>query len=561
MARYKKIIKVLHYQNLRLGFFVLITLAFSQAILESLLILIIPSILNILVFNEKAIIQIGKLTFNFDIYSDLTLAIFALSFVIVKNLFNLFFFFNFAKYIAKVQNLLNQAIFSKQINKSYDSFFKVNSSEYIKNLTHDSNNYINFSISPLITLITELLIVFFIFITLLIVNLKLTIFFIFISLFVYLVFNIFTKKILLKAGESNQKKQAELIKIMKETYSSFKEIYLYNLQPYFNSIFKNASNLLSLGISKNIFYGNIPRVLIESVFLIFIISSLAFMINLKTSSLIITFGTFGFAAIRLIPSLTKILVSLSSIKFGNSSCEVIIGLLKTKYDNNLKITPKSLEYSDDIILSDVSYGYNDKLIFKNIDLKINSKDFVGIIGESGSGKTTLINIMLGLISPNKGEVLSNNYSIFISPKLWHSNIGYIPQSINLIDENIYKNIALGVNEKLIDKNKINLILEQLSISNLKNTHDHKEFLLGENSFRISGGQSQRIGIAKALYREPKILILDEFTSALDDENQSNILKIISSLGITTIMATHRLNSLGNCNKIFKLENKLITQIK
>jgi ABC-type bacteriocin/lantibiotic exporter with double-glycine peptidase domain len=213
------------------------------------------------------------------------------------------------------------------------------------------------------------------------------------------------------------------------------------------------------------------------------------------------------------------------------------------------------------MLSDISHKYDDKLILNNVNLSINSKDFVAIIGDSGSGKTTLLNIMLGLINPQTGSVTSNDYSISNSPNLWRSTIGYVPQSINLIDENIYKNIALGIEDSLMNKKKIDSILDRLSIINLTKKSDGKELLLGENSQNISGGQNQRIGIAKALYRDPKILILDEFTSALDNENQEKILNTIKKLDVTVIMATHRLNSLTYCNKVFKLQKNLLTQIK
>lgn len=558
---YSNIIRVLKSKSLKSGLLIIIILALIQAILESLVIFILPNILKTLIFNEPTVISIKNFSFNFHDYDYVTLTIFCITFIVIKNIFNLFYFFCFSKYIAKTQSFLNTNIFSTQMKKSYDSFMKINSSEYIKNVTHDSSNYINFSITPLITLIAEFLIMLFIFITLLFINFKFTIFFVFLSMIIYFLFNVFTKKILVSAGQTNQKKQAELVKLMKESYLSFKEIYLYNLQAYFVSNFKKMSDLLASGISKNIFYGNIPRILIESLFIIFILVSLSLMLNYKTSELVVIFGTFGFAALRLIPSLSKVFVSISSIKFGSSSCEVLDELLSLKKKNDLRISPLYAEYTDSLILSDISHKYDDKLILNNVNLSINSKDFVAIIGDSGSGKTTLLNIMLGLINPQTGSVTSNDYSISNSPNLWRSTIGYVPQSINLIDENIYKNIALGIEDSLINKKKIDSILDRLSIINLTKKSDGKELLLGENSQNISGGQNQRIGIAKALYRDPKILILDEFTSALDNENQEKILNTIKKLDVTVIMATHRLNSLTYCNKVFKLQKNLLTQIK
>jgi ABC-type bacteriocin/lantibiotic exporter with double-glycine peptidase domain len=249
------------------------------------------------------------------------------------------------------------------------------------------------------------------------------------------------------------------------------------------------------------------------------------------------------------------------MRFGASSCNVLDSLVSVQYDNLNEDCPHEVKYNDSVNLVNVSHKYQKEIILNNININIASKDFVAIIGNSGSGKTTLLNIILGLIKPEIGNVVSNNISIYKSEKTWRSNIGYVPQSINLIDKNIFKNIALGQMENLINKQKINTLLKDLSIADLIQDSNEKEFALGENANKISGGQNQRIGIAKALYRDPKILILDEFTSALDEENQDKILKLIKKLDITVIMATHRLNSLSYCNKVFEIRNHKLVQIK
>ena len=561
MNRYIKIFKIIDNKKLKISLVFIIILALIQAILESLVILIIPNIFKTLIFNESTLFEIKNYSFDLKDFHYLSLTLFCIGFIIFKNLFNLFYYSKFSNYIAKTRSYLNTKIFSAQIKKSYELFILNNTSEYIKNITHDSNNYINFSITSIITLITEFLIILCIFITLLIINFKFTLFFIFLSIFIFLLFNLFTKKILVTAGQINQEKQAQLVKLIKESYASFKEIYLYNLQNYFIQKFKKMSDLLALGISKNIFYGNIPRILIESLFIIFILISLIFMLNYRTSELIMTFGTFGFAALRLIPSISKIFVSLSSIKFASSSCDVLHTLFNSKYAINKDDKLTLVNYSDEINLTNISHSYENKKVLDDINLSIRSKDFVAIIGDSGSGKTTLLNIILGLIKPDEGSVTSSNNSINLSLNSWHGIIGYVPQSINLIDDNIYKNIALGIEENIIDKEKIDLILDKLSIKNLIEKSNGKELFLGEDSQNISGGQNQRIGIAKALYRDPKILILDEFTSALDNKNQDKILLAIKKLNITVIMATHRLNILTHCNKVFKIDNQSIIQIK
>jgi len=561
ITTYTNILYPLKEKRLKNRIFLTVLLSIIQAILESIIILAIPLVLKTLIFKDTHPFKFGSFELNFHGIDPLTLSLICILALVLKNTYTLFFNFYSSKFIAQTHSKLNTNIFSIHLNKPYKLFVETNTSEYIKNITHDIHNYINFSLSPLITLISEFLILFFIFITLLTIDFKLTIIFLFSSIFTYLIFNFFTKKIILQAGQANQMQQSELLRYIKDTYASFKEIYLYNLQIHFISNVEKISQTLASGISKNIFYGNLPRVIIESFFMIFILLSLILTLNYSTSELVITFGAFGFAALRLIPSLSKIFVSISSIRFGVSSCNVLNSLVDLKYDNLSEDCPHEVKYDDSVNLINVSHKYEKEIILNNINLNINSKDFVAIIGDSGSGKTTLLNIILGLIKPETGTVVSNNISIYKSKKKWRSTIGYVPQSINLIDKNIFKNIALGQMENLIDKQKINNLLKDLSISDLALDSSGKYFMLGENANKISGGQSQRIGIAKALYKDPKILILDEFTSSLDNENQDKILKLIKELDITVIMATHRLNSLFYCNKIFEIKNHILVQVK
>lgn len=560
ISSYINIIKIIKKKDLKIKLFLIIILALIQALLETAMILSLPLILKTLIFRESTVIKFFDFSLDLNDFNPFDLAIIFITFLICKNIFILIYNFLSARYIARIQSYINTNIFSAHLSKNYENFIKTNSSEYIKNITHDSNNYINFSISPLITLIAELLILLTIFITLMIINIKLTILFLLSSGFLFITYNFFTKNILLEAGKSNQSKQGNLVKYIKESYSSFKEIYLYNLQSNFIINVKKICDQIVLGISKNIFYGNLPRILIESFFIIFIILSLLLMLSYTKSDLIITFGTFGFAAIRLIPSLSKIFVSISSIKFGNSSCEILYKIMLSKQLKSEEVN-ENVQYDDSLKLVNVSHKYGEKLVLKNINLDISSKDFVAITGDSGSGKTTLLNIILGLITPTSGKVISNNFSVKDSPGIWQTNLGYVPQSINLIDDNIYKNIALGKDESLIDKEKIDFLLKSLSILDLSKNINEKEFNIGENSSKISGGQNQRIGIAKALYRDPKILVLDEFTSALDNKNQEKIFKIIKELNITVIMVTHRLDNFIYCNKVYQLQNKSLQQIK
>ena len=196
-------------------------------------------------------------------------------------------------------------------------------------------------------------------------------------------------------------------------------------------------------------------------------------------------------------------------------------------------------------------------------MTIKKGNFIGIIGETGSGKSTLINLFTGLLRPSKGKIEVDELNIFSNLSEWHKKIGYVPQSIYLTDDTVRKNIAFGLRENDIDDDLIKQAVEKASLSEfLKNLPNGLDTIVGENGIRISGGQQQRIGIARALYRNPEILILDEATSSLDNLTEKKIMDSIHFLKRekTLIIVTHRLSTVNKCDKIFFIrKGKIIKQ--
>jgi ABC-type bacteriocin/lantibiotic exporter with double-glycine peptidase domain len=198
-----------------------------------------------------------------------------------------------------------------------------------------------------------------------------------------------------------------------------------------------------------------------------------------------------------------------------------------------------------------------KKLFEDLNLEIKIGDTVGIFGESGSGKSSFVNLLIGLLKPEKGKILINNTDIFSNIYFWRKNIGYVPQNIFLIDDTFKKNISLDFNIKSENFQKFNECLKQSELEKFINSlPDGINTLVGERGKRISGGQLQRVGIARALYNNPEILIFDESTSALDRETELEILKNIYKFKDkkTMIIITHKKELLKNCDKIYKLEN-------
>jgi ABC-type multidrug transport system fused ATPase/permease subunit len=206
-------------------------------------------------------------------------------------------------------------------------------------------------------------------------------------------------------------------------------------------------------------------------------------------------------------------------------------------------------------------GINNK-VFQLYETKL-SRHGVMIVGESGSGKSTLIDIILGLLMPTDGRVISDKYDISFNLKEWQSKIGYVPQVIYLTDDSLKKNIAFGIPEEMIDYTKLDIAIKASQLDSFIHTlPDGINTFVGERGVRISGGQRQRIGIARALYNNPEILVLDEATSALDTEIEEEVMNSVYNLigQKTIIIVAHRISTLSKCNKIYKVENSKITLI-
>jgi ABC-type multidrug transport system fused ATPase/permease subunit len=236
---------------------------------------------------------------------------------------------------------------------------------------------------------------------------------------------------------------------------------------------------------------------------------------------------------------------------------------KTNYYSN-NITKLSLDSSIKIQNISFSFPESKKEIFKDFSLEIKKGEKIGVVGPSGSGKTTLINIILGFFPPDKGKVSADNKDIHLNLKSWHSRIGYIPQEIYLLDDTVLKNIALGIKEDAEDLNKLEAALKSAEIYDfINNLPDGINTMVGDRGIRFSGGQRQRVGIARALYRDPNVLIFDEATSSLDEETEKKFIENIFNLNgnRTIIISTHKLNSLNKCDKIYSIKNNKLEILK
>ena len=373
-----------------------------------------------------------------------------------------------------------------------------------------------------------------------------------------------------KWGEKRGIIVESMSKTLIEGLQSVRELILFNAINTYSKKFQELNNQYANVTAKNNTSQQLPRLFFELSAIIGIILFISVLIfnDQQTSNILSTIGVFTAAVFRMIPSVNRAVYSLQNIKFYTPSIELIYGELKKLKVVFNKKSSKKFQFYKDIKFENVFFRYKSESdwILENINLNIKKGDYIGIKGQSGVGKSTLIDLLAGIFKPIEGKVIVDKNDISIDESItqdWMKNIGYVPQNVLLIDDTIKNNITLGENPNLINENQLNESLDKAGLRKFVDSlSDGLNTVVGERGTRLSGGQRQRIGIARAVYRNPYIIIFDESTSALDDLTEREILKSINEfLGEKTIIIiSHRMTVLENCQKIYEITNKKLLKV-
>ncbi len=377
-----------------------------------------------------------------------------------------------------------------------------------------------------------------------------------------------SKKRLLFWGLKRQNLSYKIHQNLQETFVGIKDILLYEKKKWFFNIFKNEISDYT-GTTARINTANaFPRFFLELIVILMLTFLVSFMVwmNKSNNEILSILMLFSAAAFRTIPSFSKILSSLQTIRYSSPVVDSIHNEFKS-IDNNTAsadfgysdTNASPINFKTSIRITDLSFKHvgTDNETLKNINLSIIKGQSIGIIGESGSGKTTLVDLLLGLHLPTKGLIEVDDVNIFRIMENWRGAIGYVPQFIFLTDDTIRRNIAFGLPDVEIDNERIAQIIKEVNLVKLiESIPQGYDTIVGEQGVRLSGGQRQRLGIARALYRDPDILIFDEATSALDIETEEAIMNEIHKYQSlkTLIFITHRLSSLVNCDNVYRIES-------
>ena len=534
--------------------------------------LIIP-IINILINPDDVRDFLASMNMSFFAnLSDIHLAIMLMSsiciFYLLKNLYLFFFIWWQMKFATEVRISLSTRIYKNYLYKPYEFFLKNNSSLLIRNINNETDNFQNALLS-IVILVSEFLVVTGLISFLLYIEpMPILIASLVMGVSAY-IFNTFSKKGISIWSKERVYHQGEIFKSLIQGFGGFKALRILNRQKYFFDIFNN--HIVKYSSADRWFktLQQSPRLWLEfvAILLLTLIVLTLLILEIGNESLFIILGVYAATAFRLLPSVNKIIMSFQRLRFVLPSVKIIHSEI-TSFQNVLKspkekvsTNEKSLKFLKHISINKLDFSYSkEKKILDNIDLLINKNESIGIIGESGSGKSTLIDLIMGLLTPNKGSISVDGINIDKDYSQWHSIIGYVPQDIYLLDDTIRKNIALGLNDEKIDENQVKFSLQAAQLDNLVNSlPEGLDTIVGERGVRLSGGQRQRIGIARALYTNPDIIILDEATSSLDFETEKNIMISITKLkGIKTlIIVSHRMSTIQDCDKIYEIQNNCL----
>lgn len=379
------------------------------------------------------------------------------------------------------------------------------------------------------------------------------------------------KPIMRRAGEENQDYYSGLYKWIDQSVMGIKEIKVANKESYFiNEYCKCGAGYVN-AVQRYNLYNATPRLLIETVAIAGMILYMMLQIAQGTpvTEIMPQLTMLAVAAMRLIPSANRINNYLTSIAYFEPFFMGVTDNLQDEirdesvnYDEEAYRKKKHVEklpVKKEILLKDITYKYpnSDVLIFDNATMSIPVGKSVGIVGTSGAGKTTVVDIMLGLLNLQSGGIYADGVEVREHYESWLKNIGYIPQTIFMIDSSIRKNVAFGRGDEDIDDEKVWQALKEAQLDDfVRGLPEGLDTGIGERGIRISGGQRQRIGIARALYEDPEVLVLDEATSALDNDTEAGIMDSINHLHgrKTLIIIAHRLQTIEKCDIVYRVEN-------
>lgn len=458
-------------------------------------------------------------------------------------------------FITEFKEVLSNKLFNNFLNRDSFKVLNNNSSEYLKNFTYEIDLTTLF-INSIIKIILNFIVLFAIFVFLFFFDFLVSSVIFFIFTFISLLYYFYVKDLIFNWGNKRIKFQKNRIQFINESFSAIRYIKILGRENFFFGKFFLQNKNLSRITFKISFINTLPRHILEFLLFLLILLLLAFLSfnNYESNEIIKIISVYTMAAFRLTPSINNIINNFQSARFTYPAFKKILTEMRTPI-STYKIDENKFYIKKKIFVKINNFSYNKKAknLFQNACLEFNKNSKIGIIGSSGSGKSSLINIICGFIK-HDGFVRVDGKSIHENLSGWQRNIGYIPQKIVILNDTLKENILFGLKKKITNQDITNILKKVNLFEFYKKLPLGINTVLKQDGFNISGGEIQRIGIARAIINDPEILILDEATSALDTFTENKILKEITLLKKTIIIVSHRISSLMFCDNIYSIEN-------
>lgn len=492
---------------------------------------------------------------------------------LLKNAFMIFNAYAQSFYAAKVQREVSTFLLDSYMKRSYQFFLDTNSGEIYRGITVDVGGVYQILLA-FFSMFTELVTIFGLGIYLFITDYIMALGAVILAAICFATIVIGFKGKMKTAGRKNHEAEGLVNKYGYQAINGIKEITVLGRRENFVKQYNEAALLRQSSSTVQNFLISCPDRIVEGVCIGGFIGIICIRIGQGSNltEFIPVLGTFAMAAFKILPSISKISSRVNTLVYFQDYLQSAYRNLRDSqiYEEEIreynKIHSEGIEKWDRIIkfenhlkIESVSWKYKSAQnnILNQVSLQINKGESVAFIGTSGAGKSTLADIIMGLFRPQQGTVKMDGIDIFTIPEQWAKIIGYVPQSVFLLDDTVRKNVAFGIEEEEISDEKVWGALERAQLKAfVEKLPDGLDTVIGERGVKFSGGQRQRIAIARALYNEPEILVLDEATAALDSETEAAVMESIEALQgkVTLIIVAHRLTTIRKCNTVYEIKD-------
>lgn len=486
---------------------------------------------------------------------------------VVKNIYLFFEQKLLYRFIFTNQFRTSERMMKNYMRRNYEFYLNADTSVIQRSITSDVNNMYAL-IQALMQLFSEVVVFAALSVFCLLTDPVMTIMMVILLSITLLIIKVILKPVLKKAGSDNQDYYSGLFKWISQTVTGVKEVKVSGKENYFIGEYIKCGKGYVGAVQKYTLLNNVPRLLIETVCVTGMVLYLIYLYckGQNVADTMLVLGGLAMAITRLMPSANRINNYLNNIAYFEPFFMGVSDNLQDEISEQksdvagLERPKEKLEVKKEIELKDVRYKYpgTDVYVLDGASMKIPVGSAVGIVGTTGAGKSTIVDVMLGLLKLQSGEVSADGVNVFEKDnyRKWLKNIGYIPQTVFMLDDSIRKNIAFGIPEEEIDENRIWEVLKEAQLDEfVRSLPEGIETGIGERGIRLSGGQRQRISIARALYEDPEVLVLDEATSALDGDTEQAIMDSVNSLHgrKTLIIIAHRLQTIEKCDAVYRIK--------